>query len=90
MRGGLQDQDWSELLGRLEGVGKETTKRQVQALMSVLAKASLEVSSSVHRLSVTIEKFNRSTTRLTKVLVLLTAILAVAACLQVVAIFLVS
>ncbi len=85
---GLENRDWDDVLDSVEGMGEKVTQRQMQAIMSVPAKATLELGICLRNLATKIEEFNQSTNRLSIVLIWLTVMLVIAACLQVVAILL--
>jgi hypothetical protein len=86
----LEDRDWNSVLGGVEGLGKEVTQKQMQALMAVPAKAALDLGIGLSNLAKRVEQFDRSTSRLTVVLIWLTVMLVIAACLQAVGVLLSS
>ncbi len=90
----LEDQSLDELLGRVQGLSSMAAASEVQSIMAVFAKCTLELRKVVDSTSTEIRRFNESTTkletqiiRLNKVLVGATIVGAVAAIIGAIATF---
>lgn len=83
----LTNRTWDDVLGSVEGIANSATKLQMQSIMAVPAKATLEIGRDLRNASEQIRKFNESTTRLTKVLIWLNFLLLLTAVLQVISAF---
>jgi hypothetical protein len=83
----LKTQSWDQVLESVEGISAGATKSQMKSLMTVPAKAAMEIGEDLRKASEEIHKFNDSTGRLTKVLIWLNVALVLTATLQVIAAF---
>ena len=68
---GLEEKTWDEVMKEVQGMSAAASQGQMRSIMAVPAKAALELGGALR-------DFNRSTAKLTRVLIALEVILAVA------------
>ena len=83
MGDGVYGKEWEDLFRKLEGLGTSVTKSQLEAIARVPAKAANDLASSMAGLTAMLREFNRATSVLSVVIVILTAIMALAAVVQI-------
>ena len=74
----LENQSLDELLGRVQGLTAMAAASEIQSIMAVFAKCTLELSKVVGSTSTEIRNFNESTTNLTMQIIRLNKVLVVA------------
>ena len=76
--GNLDELTMQEVVDRVQNVQTVGSQEQIQSVMAVIAKCALELGKDLKNASTELKRFNRSTTRLTWVIIALDACLVIA------------
>lgn len=74
----IEGKSLDDLLSNVCGLSAVGTDTQIRSIMNVIAKCTMIVSKDLNDTSEEIKEFNKSTTKLTKVIIALNVILAIA------------